>query len=227
MLPFKNFYISQDRLMFRIILIPLLLLLNACSANWPHALDTAVPDLKLGHPLSIRVVVRDIRPDTGLLPAEHAKKVIGQIKPVMSDPIPVLTQSGNSLAADVGSAICKGFKQHRWNCEAVETTFRGTVKDEIPFIVEGAPVDRILYVLISKYHSSVDTKTAVEYDLDVTIWNSIGNFLTATGEHGTIYLDTDTILNPAENASRMAPQALKEILSSILNAKPVRQSLTF
>ena len=173
------------------------------------------------------VVVRDAREPSSLVPVEHSKKVVGQINQLMSDPIPVLTKSGQPLAADIGEAICQGFRLHRWNCDATTTNFRGTVKDEIPFIVEGPPVDRILYVYISKYHATVSSDTLLAYDFDVTIWNHVGVFLSSTGEHGTRELETSTFLNPAENASQMAPEELQDILSGVLNAKPVHQALRF
>ena len=213
--------------MIRTILFLILSTLSACSANWPHALNTAVPDVKLGHPLNIRVVVKDARVPSPLVAEEHAPKVVGEIRQLLGSPIAVTTKSGEPLATDIGNAICQGFELRSWTCESATTTFSGTVKEEIPFILNsGKPVDRILYVLISRYNAEISSDTVLQYDLDVTLWNGVGRFLTSTGQHGAATLETNTYLNPAENASEMVPAALKEILVAILSAKPMKNALT-
>jgi hypothetical protein len=137
----------------------------------------------------------------------------------------VFTASGKSLASDIGIAICEGFHQQHWPCEALESTFAGTVRKEMDVLRRGPPVDRIIYILISDFFTTISTSGTLTYDFDVTVWNGLGSFLASTGEQGSRVLDVINYFNPAENAAQAAPFALREILESLLSVPPVKQSL--
>lgn len=211
--------------MMRLVLLLLCAMLSACAANFPHPMHTAVPSIAVGRPLAVRVVIRDSRTIVPTVGIARAASCVGQINPLMGETIPIYTASGKSLASDIGNAMCEAFTGQHWPCEALESSFTGTVKEELPRILQGPPVDRIVYLMISEFISQIDTRTQLTYDFDLTVWNGIGSFLASTGEQGTRTLELDTFFNPAENAAQVAPRTLQEILSSLLSAPPVRQSL--
>lgn len=206
-------------------LLALLLLLSvsACSANWKHPIDTAVPKITTSRPGTISIIVKDNRALPSSVSPQQAKNFVGEVHPMFSQAIPILNASGDSVAQDIANALCNGFRAERWNCIAQESQFQGSVQEEIPYIVQDNQVNRVLYVVISRYNTQVQTSAALHYDLDVTIWNGVGRFLSSVGQHGSYPFKTG--LNPAETASNISPKALAKILSDILEAKPAQQAL--
>jgi hypothetical protein len=79
---------------------------------------------------------------------------------------------------------------------------------------------------VDEWQSDVFTKTQLDYNLALDVWNRRGRIMTSVRVRGKDTLPTSTFFNPAQNASIVAPQALEKNLELLLNNEKVANAIS-
>lgn len=177
-----------------------------CTTGWHHNYQQSVPELPFEGTSKIVVMVSDNRN----LPSES----VGKVEALYGDPWFVRTESGSSFVEELGTAVCTGFTERGFIC-SVEIIQEGDPKQNVLRIIQEQYPDRIVHFVVNQWFTDVYSQTDVAYDLGVEALNQRGRLIAAVTFAGIETLDMETYVNPAENASIVAPRFLSTLLSRV------------
>ena len=199
------------------------LILSGCSTGWPHRYDTLAPNISAHGHGKVVVVTRDQRPS--IISGEQRAQHVGTVRSMYGEPWEVVTASGKPFAQDVSNAVCNGMLGRGFDCLPL-ISGQSNIKAEIDYLTTNHHPTRILYFTIGQWENDIYTKTVLEYDMLLDIWNNRGRALASVRVKGKDELPVVSYFNPAENASVVAPQTLERNLQLLLNSEKAAATLT-
>jgi hypothetical protein len=197
--------------------------LTGCSTGWNHRYDKIAPHIEARGFGKIIVVTREQRPD--VISGKHQPQYVGTVRSMYSDPWEVVTGSGRPLAQDISSAVCNAVFSKGYECLPL-VSGPAEVQLEVDYLIKKHAPVRILFFKLDQWESDIYSKTTLDYNLALDVWNGRGQDMTSVRVKGKDVLPVVTYFNPAQNASIVVPQTMQKYLEMLLNSPQVSKALS-
>lgn len=201
--------------LIRFCLIALLFALSACTTGWHHNYQQSVPVIPYEGTEKVILYLTDARK----MPPEN----VGKVDALYGEPWFVRTASGEPFIEELGVSICQGFTERGYIC-TIERQQNPDPKQDVLRIIQEQYPDRIVHLILNDWYNRIYSGAEVDYDLGVEVLNQRGRLISSVTFKGTEVLDTETYVNPAENASIVAPEFLGRLLTKVFTHPDVQRS---
>lgn len=206
------------------LLLLLYIIFTGCSTGWSHSYDQAVPNLTVIGTGKTIVITQDRRPDVRA--GKVQPQIVATVHSLFSSPWQATTTSGLALAQDLSTAACLALNKQGFACSPL-TCGNNDLELEVRYQMHQLKPQRAIVISIDQWDAQVNFSTTINYNITLKVLDKNGYTLATARTRGEDTLRFETFLNPAENASLVAPEIFKRVLESLFNDSKVQRQLEF
>jgi len=202
-------------------LLVVVTVLGGCATGTGHSYTGTTPELAVSGTRVAAVAVGDARPY--VVSGNKTANFVGRLRGGSGNPVDILTESGNPLAADFGTTIAAALRAKGFKASVLPGTIP-TVPEEIAAAMKKVGAERMVVVIILDWASDTFVSTELDYDVALTVYNAAGKGLGATRLAGRDNLGGDAA-DPSGHAKAAVPVAYRKILERLFAVQPIVMSL--
>ena len=195
--------------------------LGGCAAGNKHSYTGTTPELAVSGTRIVVVAVRDARPY--VVAGNRSANFVGRLRGPSGQPVDILTESGNPLAADFETTIAAALSAQGFKASVLPGVIP-TDPQEIAAAVKRANAERMVVVILAEWASDTFVSTELDYDVALTVYDATGKGLGATRLTGRDSLGSDAA-DPRGHARTAVPAAYRKIIERLFSVQPIVMSL--
>jgi hypothetical protein len=197
------------------------LFLGACAIGNKHQYSGVPPEAAIASKRSVAVGVLDQR--DYVVDASKTPAFVGLSRGGFGNPFEVTTASDRPLAEDFRDTIVEVFKRNGIVVSGVAlapSRDNATAREALLKIGQ----ERALLVALREWKSDTFTNTALQYNVEMTVYDVAGKVLASKRIQGNDNLGGDA-LNPPGHARQAVPIAYRKKIDELLNSADIRSAL--
>jgi hypothetical protein len=215
------FTIERDAMKTKLILLGGCLFLGACAIGNKHQYSGVPPEVSIGSKRPVAVGVLDQR--DYVLDGSKTPAFVGISRGGFGNPFDVTTASERPLAEDFRDTIVEVFKRNGINVREVAlapSRDERTAREALRKVGQ----ERSLLVALREWKSDTFTNTALQYNVEISVYDLAGKVLASKRIQGNDNLGGDA-LNPPRHAREAVPVAYRKKIDELLNSADIRSAL--
>jgi hypothetical protein len=206
-------------------LVGMVLLLQACAVGNMQTVAKTPPTIDLSTSesaaLAVALGVQDRRPY--VLNGDKDPDFVGLQRGGFGNPFDVTTGGDVPLSQDFQTSITAALKAKDVTVTPVQLAPADSEEARLAAFKKSG-VDKWLWLLISEWKSDTYTNTALNYDLELSVFDAEGKLLASQKAAGEDDLG-GSFMNPPAHAKKAVPEAFQRIVGALFNDPKIKAAL--